>query len=116
VNLVKETDPDAQMLFSLASGGVSHVKGRLLRDVPRPAGTFVEQRVRDNSQAVPSHPYLKVEWTPQGFLPLNQPKALEGDCLPRAILLALKPEWDKNVSVRSKMFSEPLSIPFITRF
>ena len=116
VNLVKETDPDAQMLFSLASGGVSHVKVRLLRDVPRPAGNLVEQRVRDNSQAVPSHPYLKVEWTPQGFLPKNQPKALEGDCLPRAVMLALKPEWDKNVSSRSKMFPEPLSIPFITRF
>ena len=73
----------------------------------RPYGTLAQTKVRDATQATPTHPNIMVSLTPQGYVPNDQPIVVEGDCLPRAVLTALKPSWDKNFK------NIPLTIAYI---
>lgn len=102
-------DPDNLLLFNLTSGNITHVKVQLLEKVKKPKGRLIDRKLRDATQATPSHPYLQVEWTEHGFLPKGQPFATQGDCLPRALMYGLKPSWDKT-------FKTPLTINTITDF
>lgn len=119
LTVINDDDPYAQQLFDLVSGSIQFVKVKLLKDVKRPSGKLIDQPVRDGSTAIPSHAFLPVEWTDNGFQPKGQPYSTRGDCLPRAIVFGLKESWDKEfnrIKTKSKMFPEPLSIKFITDF
>ncbi len=81
------------LLLHAATISCSHV--RRTRSLPPHSLSLIDEKVRDATQATPSHSHLMTYWSEQGFLPKDQPLALQGDCLPRAVMLALKPSFDK---------------------
>lgn len=96
-----ENKPNVNILLDNASGPqIVFAVVKLIERTPRPTGALIEQRVRGG--VVPSHKHLDVYWSEQGFLPKGQEQS-EGDCLPRAVLYALKESFDKNTKKTQKL-------------
>ena len=91
----KEVSLESPSWCTYAGLCLSFVVVKINERIPRPTGTLADQPVRDSKQPTASHVNIMTQyWEEHGFLPKDQPYSTAGDCLPQAVLNALKVPWD----------------------
>lgn len=102
---VKLADRMAMRSFSADSDPIAFLTVHVIGTVPRPVGALIDEPVRDGTSALPTHRNLLVHYWNGHFEPVKHGLATEGDCLPRAVVNALKPSFDKNLKKVTKILT-----------